>query len=112
MKRLIAALSFSFIVAGTAGVALADGAEVWKKKCTTCHGADGKGQTKMGEKLKIKDLTTAESWKDLDDAKIEKTVKDGVQRDGKDVMPALKDKLTADEIKLVVGHVNTFKPAK
>ena len=35
----------------------ADAAANWTESCAKCHGADGKGDTKMGKKLSIADLT-------------------------------------------------------
>ena len=37
----------------------ADAASNWKESCAKCHGEDGKGETKMGRKLSIADLTDA-----------------------------------------------------
>ena len=31
----------------------------WKAKCASCHGADGKGQTDQGKKLKVEDMSSA-----------------------------------------------------
>ncbi|MBI3182984.1 MAG: cytochrome c [Myxococcales bacterium] len=91
-----------------------DGATVFKKKCATCHGKDGKGKTDMGEELKIKDLTDAATWKDLTDEKVEKQVNDGAKDEsGKERMTAFKGKLSAEEIKAVVAYVRTtFAPKK
>src|SRR5205807_1148978 len=33
--------------------------ELYVKKCASCHGRDGKGNTVMGKKLTIRDLTDA-----------------------------------------------------
>ena len=33
----------------------------WKAKCASCHGADGKGQTDLGQKMAIADYTDA-AW--------------------------------------------------
>ena len=43
-----------------APLAYADGAANYASKCASCHGADGKGQTTMGKKQKVKDYTTAD----------------------------------------------------
>lgn len=86
-----------------------EGADNFEKKCGACHGKDGKAATKMGEKMKIKDMTAAEFWKDQTDDKLTKAITDGIA-DKK--MPAFKEKLTGDQIKAVVKHLNTFKPAK
>ena len=40
-------------------VSAADVKENWEKSCAKCHGPDGKGDTKMGKKLEIKDFTDA-----------------------------------------------------
>ena len=37
----------------------ADAKSNWDDNCAKCHGADGKGDTKMGHKLDIKDFTDA-----------------------------------------------------
>ena len=39
---------------------------LWKAKCASCHGEDGKAQTKTGKKEKINDMTSADwpaAWK-------------------------------------------------
>jgi len=86
-----------------------EGADTFDKKCASCHGKDGKGTTKMGEKLKVKDMTAADFWKDQTDDKMTKSITDGISEKK---MPAFKDKLTADQTKAVVKHLNSFKPAK
>ncbi|HZH03082.1 MAG TPA: c-type cytochrome, partial [Myxococcaceae bacterium] len=58
MKKLVlaAAMTLSF-----GGVAWADEiADAYKAQCKSCHGADGKGDTKVGKKEKVKDMTSAE----------------------------------------------------
>ena len=40
-------------------VRAADTAALYEKHCLKCHGADGKGETKMGKKVGAKDLTDA-----------------------------------------------------
>ncbi|MEO8033403.1 MAG: cytochrome c [Acidobacteriota bacterium] len=82
-------------------VALADGAAIYKTKCTPCHGADGAGQTPVGKNLKVRDLRSAEAQK-LTDAEITK-----VLTDGKGKMP--KSKLAADDMKAVIAFLRTLK---
>jgi mono/diheme cytochrome c family protein len=52
-----------------------------KNKCVTCHGEDGRAQTKMGQKDKVADMTTPE-WhaKHSDDA-IKAAILKGVDRE-------------------------------
>ena len=81
--------------------AFADGAAIYKTKCTPCHGADGSGQTPVGKNLKVRDLRSREVRK-LSDAEITK-----VLTDGKGKMP--KSKLEAADIKAVVAFIRTLK---
>lgn len=80
----------------------ADGAAVYKAKCATCHGADGKGQSPMGKKMNLRDLGSPEVQKQTDQQLYDWTAV------GKGKMPAYKDKLTNDEIKALVVHMRTF----
>jgi len=81
--------------------AFADGAALYKTKCAPCHGGDGSGQTPVGKNLKVRDLRSAEVQK-LSDADIMK-----VLSTGKGKMPA--SKLSADDIKTVIGYVRSLK---
>ena len=83
-----------------------DGSAIFAKECAKCHGPDGKGDTAMGKKLKIKDLTVEVAK--LDAAKIEATVKDGVKDGDKVRMKALKELSEAD-VKAVAKYVLTLK---
>ena len=56
---------------------------LWKGKCGSCHGDDGKGQTTQGKKLNVKDLTA----KKPDAKTITDSLANGVKdKDGKEVM--------------------------
>src|SRR5207244_7095777 len=80
-----------------------DGASIYKAKCAMCHGPDGSGQTAMGKSLKIKALGSPEVQKQSDAVLIK------IITDGKGKMLAYKGKLTAEEIRAVVGHIRTLK---
>ena len=54
LPRHIAALALATAALSTYG---ADAAANWTAQCAKCHGPDGKGDTKMGHKLDIADLT-------------------------------------------------------
>src|SRR5256884_4230484 len=41
--------------------------ENWEKHCQKCHGADGKGQTKMGRQSGVKDYTDPKVQAELKD---------------------------------------------
>lgn len=97
MTKRITKLVLVLAVALTAVAARADGAAaIFEKKCATCHGKDGKGQTKMGEKMGIKDLTATTATA----ADVEKVV-----ADGRGKMPAFKGKLSDAEIKDVAAYI-------
>jgi mono/diheme cytochrome c family protein len=83
-----------------------DGAAVFKKKCASCHGADGKGDTKMGKKLSVKDLTSPEVNKDFDRDRMIKSTNEGIKDDkGKTVMKGFAGKLSDEEIAASVDHI-------
>lgn len=84
----------------------ADGGAIYTKECAKCHGADGKGDTKMGKKLKIKDLTV-EVVK-LSDARIAASIKEGVKEGDKVRMKPIKGLSDAD-VEAVVKFVKTLK---
>ena len=86
----------------------ADVQENWNK-CAKCHGEDGKGQTKMGQKLGIRDYSDAKVQAALTDDQIAKAIKEGVKdKDGKVVMKPVEG-LTDDEIKALVAKVRSLK---
>lgn len=85
-------------------------AENWENHCAKCHGADGKGQTKVGKKLQVKDYTKADEQAKFTDADIIKATSDGVfDKNGKERMKAFKGELSEAEIKEMVGYVRKFK---
>src|SRR6185436_576071 len=46
-------------ILGISTARAADAKELWEKNCASCHGKDGKGDTKMGQKAGVKDYTDA-----------------------------------------------------
>lgn len=87
----------------------ADGAATWTDQCAKCHGADGKGDTKMGKKLGIADLTDAAVQAKFVDADVVKFVKEGIKdKEGKLAMKPIEG-VTDDDIKALVPVVRGFK---
>jgi len=107
MKKLLI-LTLSLLVVGAVAVKAEDAAANYKKNCEKCHGADGKGETKMGKKTGVKDMTTAEYQSNLKDDKAFKSIKEGI-KDGDSVKMKPAEGLTDDEIKALVAHVRTLK---
>jgi cytochrome c553 len=108
MKKLIV-IGVALLIAGAVSVRAADAKENWEKNCTKCHGADGKGKTKMGEKVGVKDYTDAKVQADLKDDAMTKAIKDGVKDGDKTKMKGFGDALSDDEIKALVKYARDFK---
>ena len=108
MKKLIV-LSIAAIALTAFAASAADAKDAWKGKCAKCHGEDGKGQTKMGQKLGVKDYTDAKVQADLKDDAAFKAIKEGVKdKEDKVVMKPAED-LSDAEIKALVAYVRAFK---
>jgi cytochrome c553 len=108
MKKLIT-VSVALLIAGVVSVRAADAKENWDKNCKLCHGLDGKGKTKMGEKYGIKDYTDAKVQEAMKDDAMTKAIKDGVKDGEKTKMKAYGDVLSDDDIKALVKYVRDFK---
>ena len=109
-------LDMKSILAGGALAALAalafaaPAAENWENHCAKCHGADGKGQTKAGRKLNVRDYTDSKVQAEMKDADMIKATADGVMdKNGKERMKAYKEELSAKEIEELVGYIRKFK---
>jgi len=108
MKKLLATLLISG-VAGLYSAHAADAKETWDKNCAACHGKDGKGQTIMGKKAGCRDYTDAKVQESVKDADATKAIKEGLKKDGKEVMKPFAEKLSDDEIKSLVTYLRAFK---
>lgn len=108
MKKTII-ITIATLAAALVTASAADVKENWDKTCAKCHGPDGKGQTKMGQKLGIKDYTDAKVQAEMKDDEAFKAVKEGLKdKEGKTLMkPA--EGLGDDDIKALVQHVRSFK---
>jgi cytochrome c551/c552 len=108
MKKL---LVIGLAVAALAAISARgeDAKTIFEKSCAKCHGVDGKGQTKMGQKLGIKDYTDAKVQTELKDEEANKAIKEGLKdKEGKILMkPA--EGLSDEEIKAMVTYVRAFK---
>jgi cytochrome c6 len=87
----------------------ADAKENWEKQCLKCHGADGKGDTVMGKKLKVKDYTDAKVQASFTDAEAIKLTKEGKKEGDKTLMKSFADVLSEAEMKDLTDYVRKFK---
>ena len=78
--------------------------QLFKEKCAKCHGADGRGETVIGEMLDAPNFTDQTWWKNVsEDKRLIESV-----RNGKAGMPKFGKKLTAQQIELLVTYVRQF----
>lgn len=108
MKKVKICLTVLALAASAAALRADDANANWEKSCQKCHGADGKGDTKMGKKLDIKDFTDAKYQDSFTDEKATKAIKEGIKDGDKIKMKAYTD-LTADEVKALVAKVRGLK---
>jgi mono/diheme cytochrome c family protein len=102
-------LSLVIILAGGLfSASAAEVKEIWQKDCAKCHGPDGKGDTKMGKKLEIKDLTDAKVQASLKDEEMFKAIKEGV-KDGEKTKMKAAEGVNDEDIKALVAYVRKFK---
>jgi mono/diheme cytochrome c family protein len=108
MKKLIM-LSVAAVALAAWSARAEDAKVIYDHSCAMCHGADGKGQTKMGQKLGVKDYTDPKVQAALTDEAAIKAIKEGVKdKDGKSVMRPEKN-LSDSDVKGVVAYLRTFK---
>jgi cbb3-type cytochrome c oxidase subunit III len=86
-------------------ISTADAAGLFKaNNCVACHGEDGKGNPAMKAKMDdLPDFTDAAWQKKATDAEMTETIKNGHKP-----MPAYKDKLNDEQIKMLVAYARSF----
>src|SRR5690349_6462167 len=99
---IILAIVFVFAVT-TCAHAQDDMAALYKSKCQACHGANGKGDTLLGQKLGAKDFHSPEVAKMADTELIE------ALKNGKGKMRGYEGKLTDDQMKALVRYIHSLK---
>ncbi len=102
-------LAVALSIAAMTSMRAADVKENWEKHCQKCHGADGKGQTKMGRQSGVKDYTDPKVQAELKDENAVKIIKEGIVEKDKKKMDPYKDKLTDEEIKALIAYIRAFK---
>jgi len=108
-KIIILSAILGFTAAMTMTVSAADAKDNYEKSCAKCHGPDGKGQTKMGQKLGIKDFTDAKFQESFKDEEAVKAIKEGLKDKEDKLLMKPVEGLSDDEIKALVQYVRAFK---
>ena len=98
-------LVLAAVLAQAAPAPASSAQEIWDKRCTFCHGPDGKSQTKKGKQYKAPNFTKDKWQKHTTDDEIVSAITDGVP---KSKMPSFKAKLSADEIRSMVPFLRAF----
>ncbi len=101
-KPLISAAVLAVAAMLTSSAPAQTAADLYKTKCVSCHGADGKGDTAVGKKLGVKAFSDPEVAKSSDQVWFDATKK------GKGKMPAYDGKLTDDQIKELVKYMRSL----
>jgi mono/diheme cytochrome c family protein len=120
MKRSFRHWSCSLAVATALAVSPAFAADkkverLWKAKCSSCHGMDGKGQTDKGKQMKVADYSTAEWQKSRTDEQLKKAILEGLKTEkngAKQEMDGFKADLTPEQIDQLIAFTRGLGPAK
>ena len=108
MKKLILLAAVLGLTTALSAKA-AEAKENYDTLCAKCHGAEGKGDTKMGAKLGCKDFTDAKVQAAMKDDAAAKAIKEGLKADeGKTLMKPF-DTLSDAEVKALVTYVRGLK---
>lgn len=99
ISSLFLLITAVLIQGSTATVLTGEGEGLYKAKCAMCHSADLSGKTPMGNKLKIRDLRSAEV-QGQSDAQLY-----GVIAKGKGKMTAYEKTLSQQQINQLVAFI-------
>jgi len=109
MKKLLFSLIVAAMSINMAQAGEGTAKEYYNESCAKCHGVDGKGQTKMGQKLGAKDYTDAKVQKALTYEMAFKAIVDGFEdKDGKVVMKPEK-LLSNTQVKELIEYMRKFQ---
>ena len=102
----------AFVLAPGVAGAQVDAQKMWSAQCKKCHGVAGKGDTKVGRKMKVGSMAT-EAWhKKFDDKAITKAITKGLERvkDGKKQKMKAYTDLKPEELEALLKFIRTFTP--
>ncbi|HET6983811.1 MAG TPA: cytochrome c [Myxococcaceae bacterium] len=111
--RVLASVAAASFLLGTPALAEVDKKleRAWKAKCSSCHGAAGKGDTEKGQQMKIADMTSAEFQARKDD-EFRNAILNGVKKEKggvKQEMDSFKGDLTPEQVDALISYIRTFK---
>ena len=108
---------FTIFVLGSVAATSVHAGEIeklWNAKCKSCHGKDGKAQTKMGKMMKTADMTTAEWQRKYSDQAMDKTIRKGLKRkfEGATQMMPGYQQFSDEEVAAFIKLIRTWNPEK
>ena len=108
MKKIFA-LGIAVLTVAALTARADDAKALYESNCAKCHGSDGKGQTKMGQKLGAKDYSDPKVQAALTDDAGVKAIKEGLKSDdGKTLMKA-SEGISDSDAKALIAYMRTFK---
>lgn len=81
----------------------------WGEHCAKCHGDDGKGQTKMGRKLSISDMSDPKVQAKFTDEEAMKAMKEGVKDSAGKVAMKPIEGVSEPEMKELIAYLRALK---
>ena len=108
MKKILT-LGIATLAMAAFSARAADAAALYQQNCAKCHGTDGKGDTRIGKKLGVKDYTDPKVQAELKDDAAFKAIKEGLKdKDGNTLMKPTEG-VSDEDIKGLVAYMRTFK---
>ncbi len=108
MKKIVT-LALAITAISVLSASAADAKALYTKDCAKCHGADGKGATKMGKKLGAKDYSDPKVLAEMKDDVAFKAIKEGLKDSNGKTLMKPSEGLSDDDIKRLVAYMRTFK---
>ena len=105
LQKILAFGAACAVAAMLTSTAAAQAGDLYKTKCASCHGADGKA-TAIGQKMGAKDFSDPDVAKNTDATWTE------ITKNGKNKMPKYDGKLTDDQIKDLVKFARGLTKGK
>ena len=82
----------------------ADARTIYNRQCVSCHGRDGRGQTRKGRQTRARDMTMAEWQDDVSDERLFNSISNGRGK-----MPAFRKKLSENDIDALVSLIRRMR---
>jgi mono/diheme cytochrome c family protein len=100
---VFASRNFARSSAANAGLGLS-AATTYNQRCASCHGRDGRGQTRKGRQTHARDLTDGAWQDDVSDERLFNSI-----HNGRGKMPSFRKTLSENEIDALVAHVRRLR---